>query len=216
MGEKRRGRRRGRHPRRGRDFWHAMREERRRQWGDPDDSGNDSRIRPPFPPHRRARFWREFFHEFTGSWPEDHWALGGRRFNPWRQGKDEFNPFVAALLSRGGGLLPLYVMHLLGKRPRYGNEIMDRIRETTAGQWMANPGAIYPLMTTLEKQGLVSGEWEDPNKRTTRVYELTEDGREEMGRLKAIMHPKLVEAIEVLQQMAEDLNGGEPDTSGII
>ena len=153
--------------------------------------------------------WREFFHEFTGAWPEEHWAFGGRRFSPWHQGMDTFNPFVASLLSKGGGLLPLLLVHLLSQRPRYGNELMELIAERTAGQWVANPGAIYPLLTLLEKQGLIEGEWEDPRKRTVRIYRLTEVGEQEMARLKAIIRPKLEEAIEVLQHLVRDLDGDE-------
>lgn len=142
-----------------------------------------------------------------GDWPEHHWAFGGRRFSPWHQGMDSFNPFIASLLSKGGGLLPLYVLHLLSQKPRYGNEIMDLISESTDGQWVANPGAIYPLMTLLEKQGLVQGQWEDPRKRTVRIYNLTAIGEQELTRLKAIVRPKLNEAIRALQRLAHDLNG---------
>ena len=162
-----------------------------------------------------ARFWREFFHDFMGTWPEEHWAFGGRRFSPWRQGMDHFNPFVASMLSKGGGLLPLYVMQLLSEGSRYGNEIMELITERTGGQWVANPGAIYPLMTVLEEQGLITGEWEDPRKRTVRIYRLTEDGESELTRLKAIVQPKLEEAIEVLQNIAHDLNGDESEPDKI-
>lgn len=161
-----------------------------------------------------AKAWRKFFHEFMGTWPEQHWAFGGRRFSPWHQGLDAFNPFVASLLSKGGGLLPLYVMHLLSEEPRYGNEIMDLIAERTGGQWVANPGAIYPLMNILEQQGFIEGEWPDPRKRTVRIYHLTKDGQQEMERLNAIVRPKLEEAIEVLQGITRDLNGQEGETAG--
>jgi PadR family transcriptional regulator PadR len=144
-----------------------------------------------------------------GAWPEEHWAFGGRRFSPWHQGQSSFNPFVASILSKGGGLLPLYVLHLLSQKPRYGNEIMDLITEQTAGQWGANPGAIYPLMNTLEEQGLIEGIWDDPTRRTVRVYHLTEYGDQELRRLKAIVRPKLVGAIKVMQNLVENLNTGE-------
>ena len=170
-------------------------------------------MEPPFPMAEMANFWREFFHDFMGAWPEQHWAFGGRRFNPWHQGIDAFNPFVASLLSKGGGLLPLYVLHLLAQKPRYGNELMEIITERTGGQWVANPGAIYPLMNDLEKQGLVIGDWEDPRKRTVRIYRLTSAGEQEMERLKAIVRPKLVEAIEAMQKLASDLNGHDEGTS---
>jgi DNA-binding PadR family transcriptional regulator len=90
---------------------------------------------------------------------------------------------------------------------------MDLISERTAGQWAANPGAIYPLMNILEEQGYVSGKWEDPRKRTVRIYQLTPDGDMELNRLKAIVRPKLEEAIQVLGNIARDLNGDESEST---
>jgi DNA-binding PadR family transcriptional regulator len=142
-----------------------------------------------------------------GKEPENHWAFGGRRFSPWRQGNDTFNPLVAGMMSKGGGLLPLIVLNLLHEQPRYGNEIMELITERTNGQWVANPGAIYPLISVLEEHDLVVGEWEDPVKRTVRIYELTETGSAELVRMKAIIQPKIEEAIDVLDQLVIDLNG---------
>ena len=159
----------------------------------------------PFPPEQQAA-WREFFQRFTGEAPENHWAFGGRRFHPWHQGDVQFNPFVANLFSQGGGLLPLVVLQLLAEKPRYGNELMALISEKTSGQWAANPGAIYPLMTELENRGLVEGEWDDPRKRTVRMYRLTERGKSETERVKAIVRPKLEEAVEVLQTIIGDMN----------
>ena len=207
---------RGRRGKKGGNFWNAWKEESQRKWreecGSPCEQEFDS-PHPPFPPRQMARFWREFFHDFMGTWPEEHWAFGGRRFSPWRQGMDHFNPFVASMLSKGGGLLPLYVMQLLSEGSRYGNEIMELITERTGGQWVANPGAIYPLMTVLEEQGLITGEWEDPRKRTVRIYQLTEVGKSELARLKAVVQPKLEEAIVVMHNIAHDLTGheSEPD-----
>lgn len=166
------------------------------------------------PPPAVLHAWREFFHGEMGDWPESHWAFGGRRFKPWHQGIASFNPFVASVLSKGGGLMPVLVMHLIDERPRYGNEIMSLIAERTGGQWVANPGAIYPLMTMLEERGLIEGEWEDPEKRTVRVYRLTAEGEGELERLKAIIKPKLLEAVDVLETLARDLNGDEDDEYG--
>jgi DNA-binding PadR family transcriptional regulator len=158
------------------------------------------------PPENMLNTWREFFHQYTGEWPEHHWVFGGRRFQPWHKGDVAFNPFVANLFSQGGGLLPIVVLHLLVEKPRYGNELMSLITQKTSGQWAANPGAIYPLMTELENRGLVEGQWEDPRKRTVRIYQLTERGKGELERVKAIVRPKLDEAIEVLQTIVNELN----------
>jgi DNA-binding PadR family transcriptional regulator len=191
-----------------RNFWGDWEEWQKRQ-GEPPQPGQPPH--PPRPPHApgrppmRAEGWRDYFHEFTGEWPEQHWAFGGRRFTPWHQGDVSFNPFVANLFSQGGGLLPLIVLYLLVEKPRYGNELMSLISEKTGGQWAANPGAIYPLMNELENRGMVEGQWEDPRKRTVRLYHLTAKGRRELERVKSIVLPKLDEAIEVLQVLANDL-----------
>jgi PadR family transcriptional regulator PadR len=197
------GHRKSRH-----DFWREWRDEQRRLRH---EHGPD--FVPPLPPTEMAHAWREFFSEFMGALPEDHWFFGGRRFSPWHQGMDTFNPFVASLLSKGGGLLPLYVMQLAAQKPRYGNEIMEIIAERTGGQWVSNPGAIYPLLNLLEEQHLIEGVWEDPQKRTIRIYSLTEEGVQELARLKAIVRPKLTEAIKVLQGLEHDLNGHEGNTT---
>ena len=107
-------------------------------------------------------------------------------------------------MSKGGGLLSLYVLHLLAEQPRYGNDIMRQIEVRTRGRWNANPGAIYPLLDSMEEQGLVAGVWEDPKKRTRRVYSLTPVGREELFRISQVIRPKLHEAIEVLSGLFEE------------
>ncbi|HVU15013.1 MAG TPA: PadR family transcriptional regulator [Phototrophicaceae bacterium] len=190
------------------NFWGDWEEELRRRIRERPDH--------PFKAHspEQQDAWRDFFHTFTGEYPEQHWAFGGRRFRPWHQGDVSFNPFVANLFSQGGGLLPLIVLHLLAEKPRYGNELMTLISDKTADQWVANPGAIYPLMTELEDRGLVEGFWDDPRKRTVRVYHLTEKGAREMKRVKAIVLPKMDEAIGVLQKMVSELSDSDESNNG--
>ncbi len=156
-------------------------------------------------PDDMARAWYEHLHDFLGQPPEEHWFFGGRRFKggPW--GPQGFNPIIGMFLSKGGGLLPLYVLHLLAEQARYGNEIMNEIEQRTEGSWSANPGAIYPLLDMLEKRGLVKSEWEAPNKRTRRFYHLTETGRIELVQLKEVMRPKLEEVIIILGRLLSDL-----------
>ncbi len=194
---KRRGGRKRRH-----EFWKAWHQECKRL--------NDEGVTVT------PRHWREFFQAYTGRTPEQHWAFKGRRFSPWRKGDSAFNPFVANLLSKGGGLLPQLVLHLLSEKAQYGNELMDAIAAQTNGQWIANPGAIYPLMSQLEAQSLIRGEWEDPQKRTVRVYELTDAGREELERLNAIMLPRLREATDVLEKLIGLLDTPVEESTGSV
>lgn len=137
--------------------------------------------------------------------PEDHWFFGGRRFKGGAWGPHGFNPVVGMLLSKGGGLLPLFVLHLLAAQPRYGNDIMAEIERRTEGRWSANPGAIYPLLELFEQQGLVESKWESPAKRTRRFYRLTDAGQAELHRLKEVMRPKFEEVIVVLGRLMADL-----------
>jgi DNA-binding PadR family transcriptional regulator len=122
-----------------------------------------------------------------------------------------FNPFLAGVLSQGGGLLALYALNLISEAPRYGNEVMRELEIRTKGGWFANPGAIYPLLEVMESRGLIEGEWEEPEKRTRRIYRITPVGEEELERLKSVMRPKLEEAIRTLQTMNADLEGGSEE-----
>ena len=190
-------------------FWPEWEDWEEEEWpqGPPPPRGRGRRAR-----EMRGEHWRQHFNDYMGANPEEHWLFGGRRFRPWHHGKPGFNPFVANLMSMGGGLLPVLVLQLIADEPRYGNELMKSIRRRTAGQWVANPGAIYPLLTQLEEEGFISGEWDDERKRTTRIYEITPAGEEELVRLKEIIRPKLSEAIEVLQNLDNGLNGRERDS----
>jgi PadR family transcriptional regulator PadR len=177
------------------------------EWDDSEELPSARRGRHRRVRGERAQQWREHFNDHMGTYPEEHWLFSGRRFRPWHRGRPDFNPFVANLMSLGGGLLPVLVLQLIAEEPRYGNEVMKLIRKRTARQWVANPGAIYPLLTELEEQGLIEGEWEDARKRTMRNYQITPSGKIELARLKEIIKPKLSEAIEVLQDLEKELNG---------
>jgi DNA-binding PadR family transcriptional regulator len=163
--------------------------------------------------HDPREAWRKHLTDFLGMEPEAHWLFGGRRFKQWASGEwgppGLFNPFVAMLLSKGGGLLSLYVLHLLAERPRYGNDMMNEIEERTRGRWGANPGAVYPMLNDMEEAGFIEGEWEDAEKRTRRIYHITPEGQLELNRLKEVMRPKLEEAIGVLRDLFQDLEKGD-------
>jgi DNA-binding PadR family transcriptional regulator len=137
----------------------------------------------------------------------EHWLFGGRRFVACclPGGSPHINPFVGIMLSKGGGLLPLLVLHLIAQGHCYGNEIMRGLAERSRGTWAANPGAVYPLLRLLERQGLVTGEWEDQTKRTRRMYRLTEGGSQQYATLKEVVRPGLREAIEVMTALFSEL-----------
>jgi DNA-binding PadR family transcriptional regulator len=92
---------------------------------------------------------------------------------------------------RRGGLLPLLVLHLAAEGPAYGNQLIERIAELTAGAVAVNPNTMYPLLRSLEERGLLEAEWEHPERRSRRFYRATAAGREERDRLHRAVLPRL-------------------------
>jgi PadR family transcriptional regulator PadR len=99
------------------------------------------------------------------------------------------DPLIGDL--RRAGLLPLLVLHYVSAAPCYGNQLMERIGALTAGAIPVNPNTMYPLLRSLESQGLVAGVWEHPERRSRRFYEITDAGRAERDRLAAELGPRL-------------------------
>src|SRR5215204_5799052 len=97
----------------------------------------------------------------TASLEQAQAAAGGR-------GPGTADPFLGEL--RRGGLLPLLVLHLAAEAPAYGNQLIDRIAELTAGAVTVNPNTMYPLLRSLEERGLLVAEWEHPERRSRRFY----------------------------------------------
>ena len=99
------------------------------------------------------------------------------------------DPLVGEL--RRQGLLPLLVLHFLGSGPSYGNQLMERVSSVTGGLVAVNPNTMYPLLRTLEGQGLIAGEWEHPERRSRRFYRLTAEGEAELARMTTEIAPYL-------------------------
>jgi PadR family transcriptional regulator, regulatory protein PadR len=104
-------------------------------------------------------------------------------------GAGSTDPLIGDL--RRAGLLPLLVLHLTATEPSYGNQLIERIAALTAGALAVNPNTMYPLLRSLEAQGLVAGEWEHPERRSRRFYRLTPAGQAERERLSAELGPRL-------------------------
>ena len=99
------------------------------------------------------------------------------------------DPLIGDL--RRAGLLPLLVLHFASREPAYGNQLIERIAALTGGALNVNPNTMYPLLHSLEGQGLVAGEWEHPERRTRRFYRVTDAGEEERRRLAEELGPRL-------------------------
>jgi DNA-binding PadR family transcriptional regulator len=65
-----------------------------------------------------------------------------------------------------------WVMYLLHDSPKNGVEIMDALESMSRGMWRPSPGSVYPLLDSMEKDGVIA-------KLPDRRYELTKAGRDE-------------------------------------
>ncbi len=139
---------------------------RRNRWerGDPHEGPHEHRG------HSRGRGWgRGEDFGFPGPPP---FGPGG----PWRGG---FGPdFGPGPRGRGRGRagrgdVRSAILSLLGEGPRNGYQIIQEIEQRTNGVWRASSGSVYPALSQLEDEGLISQTEEGGRK----LFALTEAGR---------------------------------------
>ena len=83
------------------------------------------------------------------------------------------------------GSLELIVLHLLSPGEAYGYEIVSKLTEQTNGSLEVTDGTLYPVLYRLERAGYVAVRWETPERGVPRkYYRLTDEGREELERLR--------------------------------
>lgn len=75
------------------------------------------------------------------------------------------------------GDLRLYLLNLLDEGPRHGYDIMQALSDRTGGTYTPSAGTIYPRLSKLEEEGLVS---KSVDGRKT-IYQITEAGRAEVA-----------------------------------
>jgi len=104
-------------------------------------------------------------------------------------------------------VFPLLVLHLVAKEPTYGNRLIESIEEMTQGVISVNPNTMYPLLRTMESEGLVEGQWELPDRRTRRYYSITSKGKREYKRLLGEVEPFLDSVIRSVTLIKSEIYG---------
>jgi DNA-binding PadR family transcriptional regulator len=83
------------------------------------------------------------------------------------------------------GSLELIVLHLLDAGEGYGYEIVTKLTTQSNGALGVTDGTLYPVLYRLERAGFVAVRWDTPERGVPRkYYRLTDEGREELARLK--------------------------------
>ncbi len=107
------------------------------------------------------------------------------------------------------GNTPTLVLAALAEGPQHGYAIAQEINKRTGNSLRFKQGTLYPVLHTLEREGLVTGEWRhDTGERPRLVYAITEAGRAELAR-----------RVDVWQTFSNAMNtmiggvpnGGSPD-----
>jgi PadR family transcriptional regulator, regulatory protein PadR len=115
------------------------------------------------------------------------------------------DPFTGGMRRRE--VLPLLVLHYISQGPSYGNQLMERIAEVTAGVLSVNPNTMYPLLRQLESRELIEGKWEHPERRTRRYYSITSEGRREYRRLVEEVRPFLDSVSASIEEIVREVYG---------
>lgn len=80
--------------------------------------------------------------------------------------------------SLGRRLNELLVLSLLRRAPMHGYQLAVEVEERSDGFFTFNHGTLYPILHRLEGEGLIAGEWSNPDEgRARKAYALTEAGR---------------------------------------
>ena len=91
------------------------------------------------------------------------------------------------------------LLMLLAERPMYGYEICKEMAERSNGYFDMKEGLLYPTLHRMQKQGLLSSEWQQTDSgRRRKYYTVTADGRVKLGHHKAEWNTFMVKFQEML------------------
>src|SRR5215216_3325871 len=80
------------------------------------------------------------------------------------------------------GSLDLLVLKTLSLEPMHGWGVSQRVEQLSQGALELGQGSLYPALQRLEKEGMVTSDWQTTeNNRRARYYELTPAGRRALG-----------------------------------
>ncbi len=101
------------------------------------------------------------------------------------------------------GLLGFLVLVSLVEGDAHGYEVMRRIERVTGGLWRPAPGSLYPVIDSLEKEGLIECMVKEVRGKARRVCRLTDDG---WNMLLDLLDRKIIAYISILEHMLKSLD----------
>jgi DNA-binding PadR family transcriptional regulator len=85
------------------------------------------------------------------------------------------------------GLLHFYALLSIARKPMRGYDLMKEVEIKTEGAWRPGPGAVYPMLQKLAKQGFITAKKKAPGRPTHVLYEITPAGLQNIENAKDTM-----------------------------
>src|SRR5208283_2872084 len=79
------------------------------------------------------------------------------------------------------GVPELLILGLLARRPMYGYELVQAIRQSTGGTLEFGEGCVYPILHRLEADGLLGSKRETVAGRNRVIYQVTAKGTNQLA-----------------------------------
>jgi PadR family transcriptional regulator PadR len=81
------------------------------------------------------------------------------------------------------GTLHMLILKTLALEPMHGYGIGLPLEQISKGVFQVNAGSLFPALRRLERDGLITGEWQiTENNRRAKYYTLTAQGRAKLRR----------------------------------
>ena len=76
------------------------------------------------------------------------------------------------------GSTKVLILNVLAERPMYGYQIAKELKRRSQGYFAFKEGTLYPALHGMEKEGLLTSEWQVVEKGPSRkYYHITEEGK---------------------------------------
>ena len=99
------------------------------------------------------------------------------------------------------------MLHLVSSEPTYGNRLIEAIEEMTQGVISVNPNTMYPLLRTMEKDGLIEGRGSCPTAAPAATTRSPPAGKREYKRLVEEVEPFLDSVIRSMTLIKREVYG---------
>ena len=100
------------------------------------------------------------------------------------------------------GVPELLILNLLSRRPMYGYELIQAIRQATNGTLEFGEGSVYPVLHRLEADGMLDSKRETVAGRSRVIYRVTGKGSKQLASTVTTWQ-------QIVQAVNHALHGGE-------